>query len=146
MAQLHPRTLLEDDVKSRGEVKVFRALRDGLDDEWLVFHSVSWIDRDPGTGAEDADVDFVLAHPDKGIVCLEVKGGDLECRHGAWYRRDERLQDPFTQALDHRYALERLVSRVDRLAWKGPPSCMRSRFPTSPSTRLCSLRMRRARS
>jgi hypothetical protein len=116
MALTYPRTLLADDVKSEGEVKVFHALRDGLGDDWVVFHSVSWVRRDPGRGAEDGEIDFVLAHPDEGIVCLEVKGGDIECRHGEWHRplggAPTRVKDPFAQALDHRYALQRLIDDV----------------------------------
>src|SRR4051794_39184335 len=111
MAQMFPRRLLEDDVKSRGEITGFRALEAALDDDWDVFHSVSWIRRDRAMGAEDGEIDFVLSHPEEGIVCLEVKGGDIECRHGEWRRRTdddwERVRDPFGQALDHRYALER---------------------------------------
>ena len=124
MAQMYPRALLDDDVKSRGETKVFHALEAGLDDAWEVFHSVGWIRRDPGVGARDGEIDFVVAHPDRGIVCLEVKGGDLECRHGEWLRRGdggwERLRDPFAQALDHRYELTRMIDRVPRLARPRP--------------------------
>jgi hypothetical protein len=121
MAQMFPRRLLEDDVKSRGEITVFRALEAALDDDWDVFHSVSWIRRDRATGAEDGEIDFVLSHPTEGIVCLEVKGGDIECRHGEWLRKTdhvwERVRDPFGQALDHRYALERLIDDVR--GWRG---------------------------
>lgn len=31
---MYPRTLLDDDVKTAGEVKVFNAIRDGLGDGW----------------------------------------------------------------------------------------------------------------
>ncbi len=116
---MHPTTLLRDDVKSEGEVKVFEALRDGLNDEWEVFHSVGWVHRDPRDGAADGEVDFVLCHPDEAIVCLEVKGGDLECRHGEWLRRGERAKDPFQQAVDHKHALARLIDEVDGWRAKG---------------------------
>jgi hypothetical protein len=119
MALMHPRTLLADDVKSRAEVNVFGRLRDQLDDDWHVFHSVSWVRRDRDEGALDGEIDFVLAHPEKGIVVLEVKGGDIDCRFGEWSRtvdgQRERMRDPFQQALDHAYALRRLVSRQDWL-------------------------------
>jgi Nuclease-related domain/UvrD-like helicase C-terminal domain/AAA domain len=121
MARMYPRRLLEDEVKSLGETKVFRALEAGLDDGWEVFHSVGWVRRDPGVGARDGEIDFVLAHPEQGIVCVEVKGGDIECRHGEWLRRRdggwERARDPFAQAVDHRYALERLIDDVP--GWRG---------------------------
>jgi hypothetical protein len=116
---MHPRTLLADDVKSAAEVKLFDVLRDGLGDDWDVFHSVSWVRRDKVEGALDGEIDFVLAHPEQGIVVLEVKGGDIDCRYGEWSRKvdgvSERMQDPFQQALDHRYGLQRLVGRRDWL-------------------------------
>jgi hypothetical protein len=122
MAMMFPRTLRPENVKSRAELDVFEAVERQLDAEWLAFHSVSWIHRDPGKGAKDGEVDFVLVHPDRGIVCLEVKGGKLACHHGQWKRytdgRWKPAKDPFAQALDHRYAIERLIDAVDGWRWK----------------------------
>jgi ATP:corrinoid adenosyltransferase len=119
MARMHPPTLFTGDVKSPAEAKVFDLLREGLGDDWDVFHSVSWVRRDKRAGSIDGEIDFVLAHPREGIVVLEVKGGDIECRFGAWSHRVdgvmERMEDPFQQALDHRYDLQRLVHRPDWL-------------------------------
>ena len=117
MATTYPRILLADDVKSNAEVKLFDHLREQLDPAWQVFHSVSWVRRDGRHGALDGEIDFVLAHPEDGIVVLEVKGGGMDCRHGEWSRtvdgRRERMEDPFQQALNHRYDLQRLVGRKD---------------------------------
>ena len=88
MAVMYPRTLFEPDLKSRAEGKVFDALEARLDDEWEVFHSAAWVVRDKKQGVEDGEIDFVLAHPEHGIVCLEVKGGGIECQHG------ELVRDP----------------------------------------------------
>src|ERR1044072_3281550 len=107
MARMYPHSLLLEDVKSRAEVQLFERLREGLSDEWDIFHSAGWMLRDHAEGSKDGEIDFVLAHPEKGLVCLEVKGGGIECRHGEWFRRvggkEERARDPFQQALDHRY-------------------------------------------
>ncbi len=119
MARTFPRTLLEQDLKSKAERKVFEALRDQLSDEWSVFHSASVIYRDHAEGARDDEGDFVLCHPERAIVCLEVKGGGLECQHGAFYRLPsggtprERMPDPFAQALNHRYALQRKIAELE---------------------------------
>ena len=119
IARTFPRTLLEHDLKSNAERKVFEALRDQLSDEWSIFHSASVIYRDHAEGARDDEGDFVLCHPDRAIVCLEVKGGGLECQHGAFYRLPagggprERMPDPFARALDHRYALKRKIAEID---------------------------------
>lgn len=118
---MYPRSLLEEDLKSNAERKVFEALRDQLADDWSVFHSASVIYRDHAQGARDDEGDFVLCHPERGIICLEVKGGGLECRHGTFYRLPsagppERMPDPFGQALDHRYALQRKIAEI--AGWK----------------------------
>lgn len=69
--------------------------------------------RDHAAGAIDGEIDFVLCHPDEGIVCLEVKGGNLDSHSGSWFTgppgAQTQIKDPFTQALDHRYALERHI-------------------------------------
>jgi predicted ATPase len=113
MADMFPRELLPDEVKSNGERKTFDALRDRVADPWQAYHSVSWVARDQGGGAIDGEIDFVVCHPERAVVCLEVKGGAVECRGGSWYSvRDgarTRIKDPFTQALDHRYALQRYL-------------------------------------
>ena len=91
---MYPRSLLDADVKTDSERRVFERLRDGLSDEWEAFYSASWIARDPVEGAQDGEIDFVLCHPTKGLLCLEVKGGGIECQHGEWYRTDEQGGEP----------------------------------------------------
>jgi len=117
---MFPKRLLDADVKSPAEEKLFPLLETGLDDEWECFHSAGLIARDPAEGAIDDELDFVLCHPEKGIVGLEVKGGGIECRHGEWRRiaggKKEWMPDPFAQALDHRYNLERKIAEVP--GWK----------------------------
>lgn len=119
---MHPRTLLPSDVESKAEEKAFAALEAQLSDEWDVFHSAAVIYREDGKGAQDDECDFVLCHPERGIVVLEVKGGGIECRHGEWKRvarggGTERMNDPFKQAADHRYSLQRKIDEVE--GWRG---------------------------
>ena len=120
MARMHPRTLYEPDVKSDAEAQVFDALEAALDDEWDVYHSVAWVSRDKRKGRDDGEIDLVVVHPEKGVLCIEVKGGGIECIHGEWYRLEkgkrERMRDPFKQAIDHCYDLER---KLGGMAVKG---------------------------
>ena len=51
MAEMYPQTLLDSELKSKAEGRVFDALRDGLDDSWKAFHSVGWVTR-PRRGRE----------------------------------------------------------------------------------------------
>jgi hypothetical protein len=116
MARMYPRSIIESGLKSQAEGRVFEILRDGLDDDWEIYHSAGWILRDHAEGAQDGEIDFVLCHPNRAIICLEVKGGGLECRYGEFFRfvggEKERIRDPFAQALDHRYDLQRKLDDV----------------------------------
>ena len=118
---MFPRKLRASDCKSPAEAAIFAALETQLPDDWLAFHSASWVVKDAGVGAVDGEIDFVLVHPFRAIVSLEVKGGRLACKHGQWQRWKagswEPAKDPFTQALDHRYDLERLIDTVP--GWRG---------------------------
>lgn len=115
MARMHPPDVDGDEPESGAERAVFDAIRDRLPEPWEAFHGTGFTERDHATGTRDGEIDFVLAHPEVGIFCLEVKGGGVECRDGAWYRtrRDgpaERMRDPFEQAKGQRHALKRLIS------------------------------------
>lgn len=120
MARMYPRTLHGPDLKSEAEGKIFKALEERLGDPWEVFHSMAWVVRDKAGGSSDGEIDFVLVHPEEGVICLEVKGGGIECRHGEWFGihggRKERIRDPFTQAIDHTYDLRR---KIGGMAAKG---------------------------
>ena len=94
MAHMHPPEFHAADGDNTAELKLFNALRDSLDATWEAFHSIDWLERDPDEGARVGEIDFVLCHPDEGILCLEVKGGGIECRHGAWRRRKPHGLDP----------------------------------------------------
>ena len=98
-------------------------------------------------GAVDGEIDFVLCHPERGrSSCLEVKGGGIECRHrgvvaSGRRRQRERIEDPFQQALDHRYDLQRSSST----SMAGRKSSDRARASPSPTSRSISSRSRPTR-
>lgn len=91
------------------ERQVFDALRRSLDDEYVVFHSVPW----HGRGKKpDGEADFLIAHPDLGLLVLEVKGGGIlvNPKTGAWLSEDRAgelhpIKDPFEQALAAKHEL-----------------------------------------
>ena len=91
------------------ERQVFDALRCGLDDDYVVFHSVAW----HGRGRKpDGEADFLIAHPDLGLLVLEVKGGGITVnpQTGVWLSEDRsgtvhEIKDPFQQALTAKHEL-----------------------------------------
>lgn len=119
MAVMWPRSLplwVEQDPRRAAERHVYGRLKHELDDGWSVYYSRPWwgISR---TGAElDGEADFVLAHPDRGVLFLEVKGGLVQHdpRSSDWTSRDRfgvthRIKDPMQQALKSKHNLLKKV-------------------------------------
>ena len=63
------------ELPSQAEAKVYRALRDGLPQDFTVLFQVGWILRREEEQAKDGETDFLVCHPELGYVCIEVKGG-----------------------------------------------------------------------
>lgn len=112
MAKLFPEHLPESvlsDPKRSAEKRVFDALS-GLGSSFVVFYSVAWQARKDGY-ARDGEADFVIAHPDYGVLVLEVKGGGVayDATTGKWTTTDRYGEsfviDPVEQAKKSHYTL-----------------------------------------
>jgi hypothetical protein len=90
------------DTTPRSEQRVFSLLQnDSQTDDWVVFHSLN-LKR---SGSRPyGEVDFVVLIPGAGVFCLEVKGGRVACKDGAWTTTDASgatfplKRSPFSQA------------------------------------------------
>lgn len=102
MARTVPETLTDAPVSER---VVFASLRARLPDPWRVWHGVAYSAAQTGT---EGEADFVAAHPARGLVVIEVKGGHVACRAGAWFQDGRRLREaPALQATREAHALVR---------------------------------------
>lgn len=121
MARMIP-AMPKDFHGSKGEERVFRALR-SLPDDIIVIHSFRWLH--PGNaralgrelGAQ-GEGDFVLIDPARGVLVVEVKGGDVWCDEGEWFQRNRRTGhteaiDPEAQASNTMFRIRSDV--VDRM-------------------------------
>jgi hypothetical protein len=99
-----------DDVTSDAELLLSEKF-EALPEAFTVFHSVKWFAKTQGTIGE---ADFIIAHPQHGILVIEVKGGQVSmARRGndsQWYStshygRIVEIQDPCEQADRNRWAL-----------------------------------------
>lgn len=105
--------------ESLGEERVFRALRT-LPDDITVIYSLRWIH--PGHRRilteplkAQGEGDFVLFDRRRGVLVVEVKGGEIWCEAGLWYQRNRRTGavqevDPEKQCANTMY---RIKSEVD---------------------------------
>lgn len=88
-------------------------------EDWLVLHSLNL--KQSGTQPY-GEVDFVVLIPGAGVFCLEVKGGRVACKDGAWTTTDASgstfplRRSPFSQAQEGmhevRKSLEERLSRA----------------------------------
>ena len=78
--------------QNRGEKKVFDSLGRQLDDTWIMTSSYRYVGL-PNNKFVDREIDILLAHPQFGLILLEVKGGPLrrDPQQG-WMQWDEQLK------------------------------------------------------
>lgn len=115
MARFIPEVASEDIVHDSERV-VYEALQD-LPKGFVVLHSFPWLrpTRDlAGEPLREGEADFVILHPEFGLLVLEVKGGRPELTGRTWSRGGKPLRDPFDQARRSRYALIEAVEERTR--------------------------------
>lgn len=91
------------------EHAVWRALVEQLPDDAALFWGVRLI-----VDEREHEIDGLVAWPGFGVAALEVKGGHVTRRDGAWYQggRDGTHRiDPVAQVQDARHALQELLRR-----------------------------------
>ncbi len=92
---------------SDAEKTVWKALRTRLPKGWTAWHSLKI--RDPKGYLGEGD--FVLAHPERGLLVLEVKGGLIRQEGGQWSSNGTPLDKaPLDQARGY---LGKLLERLD---------------------------------
>jgi hypothetical protein len=112
MARMYP-DVPPGDIEHASEEPVYVALRDQLGDDYAVLHSYPWLRPWRGDALLEGEADFVVVHPQRGILVLEVKGGDVRHDGRRWFRDTlsgpKEFQDPFTQARRNMHALLDIV-------------------------------------
>ena len=118
MARMYPNQL-SPATQSTAERLLYEAFRDGLDNDYTVFHSVAWQSVDGEGRPRDGEVDFIIVHPKRGILVLEAKGGTIryEPSTDRWtstsqHGRVHGIRDPFVQVRYSKYALEERLQAV----------------------------------
>lgn len=133
MARMIPKDFPPENTSS-AEWRLFEALRDGLDKDYLVLHSFPWLDESQRC-PQEGECDFLILHPENGMLAVEAKSGGI-CYEGpttrAWRRLDtgEEIKDPFRQAAKTVHGLNDFLRRRlpewDRIA---PPFGHAVAFP-----------------
>lgn len=120
-------------TKSEGERIVYEALADQLPPGWVAWHSLKVLT----SRGREGEGDFTLFVPGRGVLLLEVKGGNVTVRDGHWLQNGRRMQSPpRAQAHDFkRKLLEALQERYPEVwSWIGIALCLpQTSFAEAPS-------------
>ncbi len=107
--------ILGNETKSNAERKVFKYLKDVPYEEAYGFHSVGLPVHEKKSYSE-ADYIVVTRY---GVLCLEVKGGQVDCINGVWEftdrhgKKNSKYEGPFEQATGAMFALkEALIKKA----------------------------------
>jgi hypothetical protein len=118
MARIYPDRPLGT-TASNAERKVFYALKELLPDDYTVLHSVPvYLKEEPTSKMQNGELDFLILHPDKGMLVIEVKGGGIsrDAMSGKWSTIDSKgdkytIKDPYEQGKKYAYAINKIVER-----------------------------------
>jgi hypothetical protein len=103
-----------EEIAHDSERLVYIGLRDQLSNEYVVLHSYPWLRPDRDGKLREGEADFVVLHQERGMLVLEVKGGELRFEGGQWERLKSAgfapITDPFKQS---RKSMHFLVERIE---------------------------------
>lgn len=105
---------------SSGEDRLAAALERALTPPWAIYRNVAWLEKRPGDEPQDGEADVVLAHPELGVMVIEVKGGRVQRIGGRWESVDRNghahpIKDPFAQVTRAMHRLKRVCQALP--AW-----------------------------
>lgn len=85
---------------SSAEHRMASALEETLKPLWAVYRNVSWLEKRPGDEPADGEADLIVAHRDRGVLAIEVKGGRVQRIGGRWESVDRNgvaheIKNPF---------------------------------------------------
>ena len=111
MARMYP-SVVHDFHNSQGEKLVYEALST-LNNDYTVFYSYRWLGTKQQYRSE-GEADFLVLHPRKGILSIEVKAGGISFRDGLWIQTnrltgEEKVIDPLGQAAESQHRVHNII-------------------------------------
>lgn len=116
MAKMYPELGPQNTGSDRAEPDIYWRLAKQLDDDFTIVHSLPWLataakeidGRDVPTG----ELDFLILHPQLGILAIEVKGGILSHHRTQFtYKRTGQTIDPIRQVRRGTHALAEWIAK-----------------------------------
>ncbi|MGB8691002.1 MAG: NERD domain-containing protein [Microcoleus sp.] len=118
MARMIPKKL-SSTTKSPAEKTLFQIFEKNLSDDYVVFHEAWW--QHIKYIVQDREADFIIIHPDRGIIILEAKGGKISYDpvNMAWYQNQYKMKiSPFQQAREIKFKFLDFLSKQNEFLKK----------------------------
>ena len=133
---------LRNNPRFRAELLVYDELKAQLDlshRDWMVIYQAKWLLKEPSQEEpKEGEADFLLSHPKRGVITVEVKGGLISFRDGQWFSRDrhgvEYSIDPFGQVARNARHLAKKLNELPQ--WKGAPISKLGRLVIFPDSAM----------
>lgn len=109
------------------EKRLYEALTKQLPAGWTAWHSLRLRAKNTWEGEED----FVFAIPNRGVLVLEVKGGDIEVKDGQWLQNGKPLDEP-PRAQANRFQNLLRAKLDERYYGHKPYVAVATAFPDTP--------------
>jgi hypothetical protein len=109
MATMTPAYPPPNEQGTKAERDAYLSFQAQLPDDFHVYHSLEVVTPE----GEQAEIDFLVLHPELGMLVVECKGGGVERdAQGHWIRRHEGHVDvfgqgPWEQASEHKWKLQK---------------------------------------
>jgi hypothetical protein len=110
---IYPEIFPEERNHEHAEKKVFDSLK-AIQDQYDIFYSRSFVTDGVGKRPE-YEIDFIIVNPQKAIICLEVKGGQIKYSgsQDSWFQNSKALKkSPDKQAQSASHSLLNLFSNL----------------------------------
>ena len=117
MANIYPifKKELNNAPEAYSEKQAYAAINQFLPNEYIAFHSIDWSGKVAIHGSQDFECDFIVFHPTKGILVIEVKGGQISYNgdDDTWYSSNRngkfRIKHPIKQVVKNKHALKQFI-------------------------------------
>ena len=113
MASIYPKPIPIESLKDprrEAERQLYDVFSNELHETYRVFYDVAWLAKTDR--AQDGEADFIVTHPEYGVLVIEVKGGGISYNGitGEWFSTDRHgqrhsIHDPIAQAVRSKKAL-----------------------------------------
>jgi hypothetical protein len=136
MARIIP-DLTINEIENRGERLFYQACK-ALPPEYTVMYSFKYREANQKNGhVLVKEADFVVVHPDRGFITIEVKTGEVSCIDGVWqYTSDGSplRKDPVSQAVGAYHAILGIFKESQKISF-GPKADYCIAFPECSNVR-----------